>query len=164
MRLKEWVICVKGFKTLDQQVEYLGQNKRVVVPSRIKAKKDLYDGNYYNIISCSKIKFAESITDNRHHYSEREFKEWLGYFKLDCVTSEYLMKNMLNFERKINSRVAYRISELLETGQLKNKARKQAVKWISDTNRQSECVRYITEIFECSDKFIAIKNSQHKVD
>ena len=109
---------MKPFKTLNEQIEHLKQNKQVVVPFGIRAKQDLYDGNYYNVVSCSKIKFAENVVEKNHVYSKTQFKEWLAYFQLDCQISKYLMQNMIDFERKINSRIAYRISELLENGSL----------------------------------------------
>jgi len=265
---------MKPFKTLDEQIQHLQQNKQVLIPRTTKAKQNLYDGNYYNVISCSKIKFAKNIAGKTHIYSETQFKDWLAYFQLDCQISKHLMQNMIDFERKLNSRIAYCVSELLEnkdltdyerneihqligssncwkgnldyhgkeawvfitkmtfgemkqlifwllknrpdiydevvlglpylgkventnkkirdkinelnnlrnclfhftpltiyvtygktrTGKLKNKARKQAIKWLFDINRKADYVRYITEIFECSDKFCTIKNSQHKVD
>ena len=104
---------MKEFKKLDEQIQRLESHKKVVIRNYDKAKGDLYNENYYNIVSCSKIKFAHDIKCSNHQYSETEFKDWLIYFNLDCSVSEYLMKNMINFERKINSRVAYQISKLI---------------------------------------------------
>jgi len=111
---------MKQFKSLDEQVEHLKNNKKVIFDDKEKAKKDLYDDNYYNIISCSKIKFAEDMAKKDHVYSQKQFKDWLAYFELDCRVSKYLMQNMIDFERKMNSRVAYRISELIEKNKLSN--------------------------------------------
>jgi len=111
---------MKQFKTLAEQVEFLESHKKVIINQRSKVKKDLYDSNYYNIISCSKIKFAEDIAQSNHIYSQTQFKEWLSYFELDCRVSKYLMQNILEFERRINSRVAYCVSELFDKNKLSN--------------------------------------------
>ena len=122
---------MKKFKKLDEQIKRLVNHKKIVVDNHRRAKSDLYDGNYYNVISCSKIKFAQTIANNDHQYSDSEFKEWMTYFRMDCRVSEYLMKNMLNFERIINSRVAYQISKLIEHENLTDHERNEIFQLIN---------------------------------
>jgi len=122
---------MKKFKKLDEQIKRLENHKKIVVGNHRRARNDLYDGNYYNVISCSKIKFVQTIENNDHQYSESEFKEWMAYFRMDCKVSEYLMKNMLNFERIINSRVAYQISKLIEHENLTDHERNEIFQLIN---------------------------------
>ena len=52
---------MKHFKSLDEQIDYLHNNKNIEFQDREVAKNILLDCNYYNLISCSKIKFATNI-------------------------------------------------------------------------------------------------------
>jgi hypothetical protein len=117
----------KKFKTLDEQIKHLDENKSVIFTDSVNAKRYLLDKNYYNVVSCGKVKFADEIKDNRHVYSKHNFEEWQNYFEEDCLVSEYLMGNMIDFERTINSRVAYYVSELIEKNLLKPVKRNEII-------------------------------------
>jgi len=106
-------IKIKSFKTLDEQLSYLTFHKKVDFEQRQNAKQVLFDSNYYNLISCGKIKFAHEIREQKHHYDVSTFTDWEAYFEKDYRLSEHLMINVLAFERVINSRTAYLISELI---------------------------------------------------
>ncbi|MDR2976293.1 MAG: hypothetical protein LBV19_03185 [Streptococcaceae bacterium] len=108
----------KPFKNLNEQIEYLQKNKSIVFNDIEKAKKYLLDSNYFNVISCSKVKFAEKIENGCHIYSLHDFEEWKTYFEQDCYVSESIMLNMIEFERTLNSRVSYQISMLFADGSL----------------------------------------------
>ncbi len=110
---------MKQFKSLDEQIDYLHNNKNIEFRDRGIAKNILLDGNYYNLISCGKVKFAIDIKEKSHVYEKHDFDEWCDYFKIDCEVSEYLMSNIIEFERVINSRTAFYVSELIENNQLK---------------------------------------------
>lgn len=65
------------------------------------------------------MKFANGrIASGRYNYNLSHFKDWGKYYKQDCSVSAHLMKNLLIFEKTINSRAAYYVSELMETGDL----------------------------------------------
>jgi len=42
---------MKKFKKLDEQIKRLEDHKKIVVGNHHRARNDLYDGNYYNVIS-----------------------------------------------------------------------------------------------------------------
>lgn len=104
----------KEFKSLDEQLDYLHEEKNIYFQKREDAKRMLLDHNYYNIISCGKIKFAEDIVNNHHQYQKSLLEEWYEYFLKDCQVSEYLMSNLIEFERIINSRTSYYVGKLIQ--------------------------------------------------
>ena len=111
-------IKIKPFKTLDEQRNYLIKHKNVDFKQSENAEKVLFDNNYYNLISCGKIKFAREIRGQKHDYDISNFADWETYFEKDCRLSEHLMINILQFERVVNSRTAYLVSELMANEKL----------------------------------------------
>jgi abortive infection bacteriophage resistance protein len=108
---------LKEFLSLNQQIHKL-QQKKVTVDDEIRAQQFLRDNNYYNVISCSKIKFITSSRDDGHYeYTSSTFSEWIDYYKKDILVSLFLMKAMIHLEKTLNSRTAYYISYLLEFSQ-----------------------------------------------
>lgn len=105
---------MKHFKSLDEQIDYLQSSKSIEFQDRDTAKNILLDCNYYNLISCGKVKFAIDIKEKSHIYENHDFDEWCDYFNTDCEVSEYLMSNLIEFERVINSRTAFYVGELIE--------------------------------------------------
>ena len=104
----------KEFLTLHRQCEKLINEKLVSVEDRDMAKKILLNDNYFNIASCSKIKYATGTDEEGNHtYNPTLFLDWKNYFDMDCAVSEYLIINTLRFERRLNSRTAYYASELV---------------------------------------------------
>ena len=118
---------MKHFKSLDEQIDYLHNNKNIEFQDREVAKNILLDCNYYNLISCSKIKFATNIKNGNHVYNKQDFNEWNEYFLMDCKVSEHLMTNLIELERIINSRAAYYIGELIENRVLGNRDRNEII-------------------------------------
>jgi|GEM_PF-1017087 len=104
----------KEFKTIDEQIELLQVQKHIEVTDVEKARQILLDNNYYNVISCSKIKYILTLTENKHNYETSNFDEWLEYYEKDVEVSQYLMAAMNEFEKNLNSRTAYYISEIIE--------------------------------------------------
>ena len=133
----------KVFKTLDEQVDYLQQEKLVQIQDSTWARKVLFDNNYYNLISCSKIKFAKGIEFGKHEYEKTDFNEWVDYFEKDCELSEHLRRNILNFERTINSRVAYHISELMETG-VATECEQEMIKHLIQTSKNVDGIKFFS--------------------
>lgn len=106
---------MKQFKSLDDQLDYLHKEKQVYFQDKKSAKMILLNCNYYNLISCGKVKYALDIDKNSHKYNPCQFEEWHEYFLSDCRVSEYLMKNIIEFERVINSRTAYYLGKLIQS-------------------------------------------------
>jgi len=109
---------IKVFKTINEQIEYLQINKSVKVDNQEVAREVLLNNNYYNLVSCGKIKFAKTIECGKFKYGESRFADWIQYFDADRKISEHLMKNMIRIERNLNSRIAHYMSELIEKGTL----------------------------------------------
>ena len=108
----------KRFLTLDNQILKL-EKKNVHVPKTRHSLQLLRDINYINLVSCSKVKFAIGrFTSGQYEYNPSHFKDWVKYYRQDCSVSAHLMKNLLVFEKTINSRTAYYVSELLESDEL----------------------------------------------
>lgn len=108
----------KQFLTLDHQILKL-EKKNVHVPNTQRTLQLLRDSNYINLVSCSKVKFASGrFTSGQYEYNPSHFKDWVKYYQQDCSLSKHLMVNLLDFEKTINSRTAYYVSELLEAGTL----------------------------------------------
>ena len=117
----------KRFLSLEEQVTQL-EKKGVRVDDIQKAKEILYDHNYYTLVSCSKAKFAiDRDTNGKYMYEASAFQDWVNYYACDCKVSVHLMRGILNIERKINSRTAYLISNLLEASSLSTQDRANLV-------------------------------------
>lgn len=123
---------MKQFKSLDEQIDYLHDNKNIEFKDRDTAKNILLDCNYYNLISCGKVKFALDINKKSHVYEKHDFIEWCDYFDTDCQVSEYLMSNLIEFERIINSRTAFYVGELIEKDVLTTRQYNEIVEIIAN--------------------------------
>ncbi|MDR2976239.1 MAG: hypothetical protein LBV19_02865 [Streptococcaceae bacterium] len=119
---------MKPFKTLEEQISHLEKNKSIIFDDKSSAAKYLLDENYFNVISCGKIKFADKIEKSCHKYFPHKFEDWTNYFELDCLVSEFLMSGMIEFERIINSRLSYFCCELIEGGKLQPEKRNSLIK------------------------------------
>jgi len=128
----------KKFLTLQEQIDFL-EKKNIHVPKTLHSKQILRDVNYYNIISCSKVKFATGRDlQGKYIYRESHFKDWIGYFRKDCHVSEHLMRNLLRFERIINSRTAYAVSSLFESDSFSDMDRKSLIMAINVGKKSGE--------------------------
>lgn len=105
---------VKRFKTIEEQILHLQTHKNITFEDKKFARKMLLEHNYFNVISCSKFHFMESIDDNCHIYKSSVFSEWFDYYTKDVTVSSYLIAPVLEFEKLINSKTAYWVSELME--------------------------------------------------
>ena len=141
---------MKEYFDLNKQIVHLAIDKSVMFEhAEISAVKEmLYDNNYRNFVSCSKIKYAELIGSDLIMYRTASFKEWKSYFKMDCRISKYLMGNLIDFERTINSRISHQISVLMASNQLSNFERNTIVQIIRSSQR----------------KKLSLKNGQNLVD
>jgi len=128
----------KHFLTLDAQCKHLIINKKIIINSQNQATDILLNNNYFNIISCSKIKFAKSINQNKNHiYNQTNFNEWTDFFDDDCKLSEHLMTCLIRMERKLNSRTAFYISELLESKNLPERDSRRLIRKIQGHSNYS---------------------------
>ena len=135
---------MKDFKTLDEQIHYLSQTKQISFESEEFASDEAYllNNNYYNVISCGKVKFASKLENGNHVYLESKFDDWVQYFQKDCEISEHLMKNVLNFERIINSRVAYYIGQLMETG-IATEHERESIRQIIRSSKGVAAIKFV---------------------
>lgn len=144
---------MKQFKSLDEQIDYLHDNKNIEFQDIDTAKNILLDCNYYNLISCGKVKFALDINKKSHVYEKHDFIEWCDYFDTDCQVSEYLMSNLIEFERIINSRTAFYVGELIEKDVLTTRQYNEIVEIIANAKIENlddyigqETWRYISKM------------------
>ena len=128
----------KRFLTLDNQILKL-EKKNVHVPKTRHSLQQLRDSNYINLVSCSKVKFAIGCNKNgKYVYSPSHFREWIKYYRQDCSASNHLNKTLLEFEKVINSRTAYYVSELLEKNELSKAAREELIQTIRGADKYSK--------------------------
>ena len=112
-----WEGCaVSQYFDLNKQISHLAIDKSIMFKHEElgEAEKLLRDTNYRNFVSCSKVNFAEYFEPNLVMYKTATFREWRNYFEMDCRVSQYLMKNLIKFERTINSRLSHVMSEMME--------------------------------------------------
>ncbi|MCL1990452.1 MAG: Abi family protein [Defluviitaleaceae bacterium] len=108
----------KKFKSLAFQIKRL-RDKGVIIENEQLVKEVLLKSNYYHLTTCGKVKFAKSKgMDGKYIYEPSLFEDWVSYFELDCRLSEHLMINFIRFERGINAKTAYYVSELIESNTL----------------------------------------------
>ena len=137
-----WLIVKKKiFKTLDEQLNYLQNGKLVKFDDLDKARTILLNNNYYYLISCGKIKFAKSLDNRKYEYEASDFDEWVDYFNIDRNVVKHLRNNVLDFERLINSRAAYFVSQLMETG-IANSYDKEGIKLIILSSKNVDGVNF----------------------
>lgn len=111
----------KPFKTIDNQIKYLLETKNVQFSNIVEAKEYLLNNNYYNVISCGKIFFCTGIDCNKtHQYPNTNFDQWINKYELNSVYSKLLLLILLEIEKRINSRVAYYLSDMIEQKILTN--------------------------------------------
>lgn len=99
--------------TIDEQIEYLEKNKRVVYKkmSKEKAREILMVDNYINVISPFKYMFAKKDKnkkiikkDNRHIYTKDiDFEEYYNQYTLERGIYNKLFDKISYFEKTFNS-------------------------------------------------------------
>ena len=104
-------------KTIDEQIKYIADNKRVVFNniSEDAAKNILQKYGYINIITPFKYKFAKRNPDgtivkkNGFHVYERDidFSEYFDAFNKEREKYTKIFSNISSFESTFNSIVAY---------------------------------------------------------
>ena len=130
----------KKFELLESQIKHLRDNKAVVIDDEQLVKEVLLKTNYYNFTACCKVKFAKfKGIDGKYVYERSLFDDWAAYYDLDYKLSGHLMINFIHFEREINAKTSYYVSELIESDTLtasKKNDLKQKIK------RAKTCANY----------------------
>lgn len=109
----------KPAKTLDEQIKYLKENKKVCfnIITEKRAKDILFRYNYINVITPFKHHFAklsnknEVIKENGNHVYENdvEFSEYYELYKSEREKYPTISKNIISFETIFKSIFSYRI-------------------------------------------------------
>jgi len=116
--MKEENMDYKKPLTIDEQIEYLKKNKRIVFNqiSEDEAKTILLKYGYINVISPFKYIFADKKNgipvkvNGRHIYSrDVEFKEYYDNYLQERKQYERLYLNISKFEVKFNSIVTHEL-------------------------------------------------------
>lgn len=120
----------KKYKTIDEQIEYLKENKKIIVDD--EDRHWFEDVNYISLINPYKEIFANgrSPETNCHIYAnDVNFKELLKVMDIDYRFSEILYKSIRSFERKFKNLV---FSEMCKT-------------YVNEDN-DKYCINYSNEI------------------
>ena len=109
----------KPAKNAQEQIEYLKANKRITFNSihEEQARDILFKYNYINVITPYKHHFSkrdkdgnEVKNDGKHIYErDVEFSEYFNLFKDERLQYPIIIKNILGYELRFKSIMAYRI-------------------------------------------------------
>lgn len=125
----------KPFKSIDDQIDHLKTNKSIEFVDEKEAYQFLLNHNYYQVVTCGKVKFAIDFKDGTHQYERTQFKDWQSYFNVDKMVSAHLREIVLEIERKINARLSYFLSELLESNELTDSKRNTLMQLIGGARK-----------------------------
>lgn len=154
---------LKPFLTLDQQIEYLEKNKNIVFEDKKTAKRYLLDNNYFNVISSAKIFFCIGYKNNKHVYTDMNFRAWIYYHNMESLLAAEIISKIFDYEKVVNSRLAYYLSELINDSYILSMIDKNNIKNIINKTRYNdggydfnETWRYVTN-FTFGDTVYMIK-------
>lgn len=90
----------KLYKNIDEQIKYLKETKRIIVNE--EDKHWFYDINYITMINPYKELFSNGKDSHGNHIytADIDFKELLNCLKVDFEFSNYLFKDIRQFEQK----------------------------------------------------------------
>ena len=74
-------------------------------------------------------------------YKTATFRDWRNYFEMDCRCSHHLMKNLIKFERTINSRLSLIISEMMENGDFSNFEKNELIQMIQLWQKRTQRIK-----------------------
>ena len=105
MQRNEAIMDYKIYKNVDEQIEYLKNNKRIFVDE--EDKHWFFDVNYISLINPYKELFSNGKSKDGSHIYTRDisFKEILKAMKIDYEFSAKLFSDIRNFERKLKNLV-----------------------------------------------------------
>ena len=162
----------KPFKSINEQVQYLKENKQISFSDEESAKIYLLHHNYYNVISVAKVRFVSYFKDGKKYYLPSQFEMWQDYYEKDVILSKKLILRVADLEKEINSKLAYYLSEMIETGRINHNLKYRIKNIINhDMNNKakdyvfSETWTYVTQstfgtvvkIIDCLDKVMQKK-------
>ncbi|MCR0206614.1 Abi family protein [[Clostridium] innocuum] len=124
----------KTYKTIDEQIEYLKDSKKIIV--KAKHKKILEDRNYSSLINPYKefFSFGRDEQGNHIYNTEIDFEEILKIIKTDEEFSRIMYSFIGTFEKKFKNVL---FSEICS-------------KYIGCEDEDKNCIKYVDEI----DKFL----------
>ena len=111
----------KKFLSLDEQIDYLINDKLISFKDKDSARFYLLNHNYFNVISSGKLKHATNYLDKKHHYANTSFDSWIEFYNNDLKLSKQLRNNVIELEQLLNSRTAYYVAELIEVKKIKKR-------------------------------------------
>lgn len=119
MNEEDEVIVFKKPLTIDEQIQYLHDTKRVVYNKMevAVAKQNLYKFNYINVITPFKHIFAKTdekgvpVKEEGKHVYERnvDFDEYFSQYKREREAYPILYKSLLQFEESFNAILSYEV-------------------------------------------------------
>ncbi|HFI0791641.1 TPA: Abi family protein [Streptococcus suis] len=99
---------MKPFKTLDEQIELLRDDRGLIIPDEEYAKKYLLSNNYYNVFN----QYGKFFCDKTDKYiNGATFSEVTAVHLFDKEIKSDFLKAILEAEKHFKSVVAYRFSE-----------------------------------------------------
>ena len=100
----------KVFKTYDELLDFLQNEKMLVIQDKEKAKRVLTKTGYFSLISGYKDIFKNPIT--RKYYDDASFEDIYLLYQFDRELRSIFLKYILIAERSIKASLAYHFSEV----------------------------------------------------
>ena len=111
---------IKYFLTLDEQIELL-KNRGLSVEQNDKAIFYLKSCNYQNFINGYNDPFLQGFRRISNKYKiGSKFQNIIDLFNFDRTISRYVLGNIQNFERLLNSSIVYCVCQILDDCGIKN--------------------------------------------
>ncbi len=101
----------KEFKTYDQQIDILINERGITITDKENVKKILKQENYYSVINGYKDLFLDMTLTNEKFLLGTNFNEIYALYKFDRELRNILIKKILIVENNIKSIIAYEFSK-----------------------------------------------------
>jgi len=101
----------KEFRTHDQLIDKLINERKMTITNRNKAKKMLEREGYYNLINGYKDPFLSAQSQCEEFLPGTKMEELLAVYTFDRELRQTILKRLLHIETHVKSLIAYRFSE-----------------------------------------------------
>ena len=126
---------LKTYKTIDEQIEYLKENKKIIIPKEYRYT--LIEQNYVSLINAYKVFFVQGIAGPKKEHVYKEYitiDKLLDIYEVDKNIEQMLYELIGAFERHFKNVLIHEI----------------CMKYTENCNQQKAkdiyCISYLTEI------------------
>lgn len=102
---------MQEFRTYDEQLDILEQDRELTIGDREETKKILQKENYYNIINGYKDLFLRDDCSNEKYLPGATFNEIYSLYEFDREIRNIIFGSILKVENTLRTQIAYVFSE-----------------------------------------------------